>query len=121
MPVVNGHHSDKTGERRWHAAGGLLVAPSSACCFYPSGATTIIGIVGLTFVTSGILSWVACFWSLPHRIPVRTAAAAGIAWINSVGNLGGYAGPLAIGWVRDHFQSSGVCSMRSRPARCSVP
>jgi MFS transporter, ACS family, tartrate transporter len=57
-------------------------------------------------VTSGILSWVACFWSLPTAFLSGTAAAAGIAWINSVGNLGGYAGPLAIGWVRDHFQSS---------------
>jgi len=37
-----------------------------------------------------------------------TAAAAGIAWINSVGNLGGYAGPLAIGWIRDKVGSTDV-------------
>jgi nitrate/nitrite transporter NarK len=51
---------------------------------------------------------VACFWSLPTAFLSGTAAAAGIAWINSVGNLGGYVGPLAIGWARDHFKSSEV-------------
>ena len=47
----------------------------------------------------------ACFWSLPTAFLSGTAAAAGIAWINSVGNLGGYVGPMAIGWVRDHYKS----------------
>jgi len=42
---------------------------------------------------------------LPTAFLSGTAAAAGIAWINSVGNLGGYVGPMAIGWVRDHYKS----------------
>ena len=104
--VVNGHHSDATGERRWHSAGGLLVAIVGMLMLSIVGHNPIIGIVGLTLVTSGILSWVACFWSLPTAFLSGTAAAAGIAWINSVGNLGGYVGPLAIGWVRDHYKSS---------------
>jgi nitrate/nitrite transporter NarK len=104
--VVNGHHSDITGERRWHSAGGLLVALVGMLMLSIVGHNAVIGIVGLTLVTSGILSWVACFWSLPTAFLSGTAAAAGIAWINSVGNLGGYAGPLAIGWVRDHYKSS---------------
>jgi MFS family permease len=105
--VVNGHHSDKTGERRWHAAGGLLVALAGLLLLAtPAGHNPVLGILGLTCVTSGILSWVACFWSLPTAFLSGTAAAAGIAWINSVGNLGGYVGPLAIGWVRDHFKSA---------------
>jgi D-galactonate transporter len=104
--VVNGHHSDVTGERRWHSAGGLLVAIVGMLMLSLVGHNPIIGIVGLTLVTSGILSWVATFWSLPTAFLSGTAAAAGIAWINSVGNLGGYVGPLAIGWVRDHYKSS---------------
>jgi len=104
--VVNGHHSDVTGERRWHSAGGLLVAIVGMLMLSIVGHNPVIGIVGLTLVTSGILSWVACFWSLPTAFLSGTAAAAGIAWINSVGNLGGYVGPLAIGWVRDHYKSS---------------
>jgi MFS family permease len=106
--VVNGHHSDKTGERRWHSAGGLLVALVGMLMLTIGGHNPIIGIVGLTLITSGILSWVACFWSLPTAFLSGTAAAAGIAWINSVGNLGGYVGPMAIGWVRDHYQSGNV-------------
>jgi len=104
--VVVGHHSDVTGERRWHSAGGLLVAIVGMLMLSIVGHNPIIGIVGLTLVTSGILSWVACFWSLPTAFLSGAAAAAGIAWINSVGNLGGYVGPLAIGWVRDHYKSS---------------
>jgi MFS family permease len=104
--VLNGHHSDKTGERRWHSAGGLLVAIVGLLMLSIVGHNPIIGIVGLTLVTSGILSWVVTFWSLPTAFLSGTAAAAGIAWINSVGNLGGYAGPMAIGWVRDHYKST---------------
>ena len=104
--VVNGYHSDKTGERRWHSAGGLLVAIVGLLLLSIGGHNAILGIVGLTLVTSGILAWVACFWSLPTAFLSGTAAAAGIAWINSVGNLGGYVGPMAIGWVRDHYKSS---------------
>jgi len=51
-------------------------------------------------VTVGILSWVATFWSLPTAFLSGTAAAAGIAWINSVGNLGGHFGPDLIGRIR---------------------
>ena len=104
--VVNGHHSDKTGERRWHSAGGLIVAIVGLMMLSIGGHNVYIGIVGLTLVTAGILSWVACFWSLPTAFLSGTAAAAGIAWINSVGNLGGYVGPMAIGWVRDHYKST---------------
>jgi nitrate/nitrite transporter NarK len=102
--VVNGHHSDNTGERRWHSAGGLIAAIVGMIMLATlKGAAP--GIIGLTLITAGLLSWVAVFWSLPTAFLSGTAAAAGIAWINSVGNLGGYVGPLAIGWVRDHYKS----------------
>jgi hypothetical protein len=51
-------------------------------------------------VTVGNLCWVATFWSLPTSFLSGTAAAAGIAWINSVGNLGGHFGPDLIGRIR---------------------
>ena len=57
-------------------------------------------LVALTLVTAGILSWVATFWSLPTAFLSGTAAAVGIAWINSVGNLGGHFGPDLIGRIR---------------------
>jgi nitrate/nitrite transporter NarK len=54
----------------------------------------------LTLVTCGQLAWVVTFWSLPTAFLSGTAAAAGIAWINSVGNLGGHFGPDLIGRIR---------------------
>ncbi|MGH8629929.1 MAG: MFS transporter, partial [Burkholderiales bacterium] len=98
--VVWGVHSDRTGERRWHAASGLLVAMVGLLALTVVGHAPIPSIIALTLVTAGILSWVATFWSLPTAFLSSTAAAAGIAWINSVGNLGGHFGPDLIGRIR---------------------
>jgi D-galactonate transporter len=98
--VLNGQHSDKTGERRWHSAGGLLVAVVGLLALAMIGHAAVASIVALTLVTAGLLAWVATFWSLPTAFLSGTAAAAGIAWINSVGNLGGYFGPDLIGRIR---------------------
>src|SRR6185295_12629274 len=66
----------------------------------------VASIVALTMVTCGLLSWVVTFWSLPTAFLSGTAAAAGIAWINSVGNLGGYFGPDLIGRIRTAINST---------------
>ena len=98
--VVWGAHSDRTGERRWHAAGGLFVGIVGLIGLALVGHDPITSIIALSLVTVGILSWVATFWSLPTAFLSGTAAAAGIAWINSVGNLGGHFGPDLIGRIR---------------------
>ena len=98
--VVWGAHSDRTGERRWHAAGGLLVGILGLLGLALVGHDPITSIIALSLVTVGILCWVATFWSLPTAFLSGTAAAAGIAWINSVGNLGGHFGPDLIGRIR---------------------
>ncbi len=98
--VVWGAHSDRTGERRWHSAGGLLVGIVGLLGLALVGHAPIPSIIALSLVTVGILSWVATFWSLPTAFLSGTAAAAGIAWINSVGNLGGHFGPDLIGRIR---------------------
>ena len=98
--VVWGGHSDRTGERRWHAAGGLLVAIVGLLGLAVVGKNAVLAIIALTLVTVGMLSWVATFWSLPTAFLSGTAAAAGIAWISSVGNLGGHFGPDLIGRIR---------------------
>jgi MFS family permease len=98
--VYWGAHSDRTGERRWHAAGGLLVGMAGLIMLALVGHAPVLSIIALTLVTCGILGWVATFWSLPTAFLSGTAAAAGIAWINSVGNLGGHFGPDLIGRIR---------------------
>jgi MFS family permease len=99
--VIVGHHSDVTGERRWHIAiaGGI-----GAIAFALSGLPNIsgpVGLVALTFATAGLACAYSTFWSLPTAILSGAAASAGIAWINSVGNLAGYFGPYLVGEIRD--------------------
>ena len=98
--VVWAAHSDRTQERRWHAAGGLMVGVAGLILLALVGKDPVMSIIALSLVTVGILSWVATFWSLPTSFLSGTAAAAGIAWINSVGNLGGHFGPDLIGRIR---------------------
>jgi len=62
--------------------------------------------IALTMITTGLLCALAVFWSLPAAFLSGTAAAAGIAWINSLGNLGGFFGPDLIGRIRTATDSS---------------
>ena len=99
--VVWGAHSDKTGERRYHVAGSLLLCIVGLIGLAFVGKAPIPSIIALTVVSSGVLAFVATFWSLPTAFLTGSAAAAGIAFINSVGNLGGHFGPDLIGRVRN--------------------
>ena len=97
--VLWGANSDRTGERIWHVALPLLLA---ALAFAWSAMTLPLGLtmVALTLATVGIHAVVGTFWSLPTAILTGTGAAAGIALVNSMGNLGGFAGPFIVGAIR---------------------
>jgi D-galactonate transporter len=100
MNIV-GRHSDRTGERRWHLAlAGMVVAVSFAMSAIP-GISGPAGLAALTMATMGIMSGLVVFWALPTSILSGSAAAAGIAWINAVGNLAGYVSPYVVGMIRD--------------------
>ena len=103
--VVNGHHSDATGERRWHVAGACIIGAIAFAISAMPGVGGWAGIAALTVATAAVMSAVSCFWSLPTGILSGTAAAAGIAWINSVGNLAGYVSPMVVGKIRDATHS----------------
>lgn len=102
--VLWSRHSDRTGERTWHvvlaclaAAVGLVVA---------AGANSVVGLIAaLTLVNIGISCAKPPLWSMPTMFLSGAAAATGIATINSIGNLGGFAGPAMIGWVKDQTGS----------------
>ena len=100
--VWNGHHSDLTGERRWHVAGACVIGSIAFAVSAMPGVGGWGGIAALTVATAGVMSAVSCFWSVPTGILSGTAAAAGIAWINSVGNLAGFVSPKVVGWIRDN-------------------
>lgn len=98
--VAWAQHSDRTGERRWHATLGLLVSLGGLLLLAAASHSPVLSLIALTLITVGNGCWVVTFWSMPTSILGGTAAAAGIAWINSVGNLGGQFGPDMIGRVR---------------------
>lgn len=98
--VIAGAHSDKTGERRWHVAGSLLVTASGLVLLALVGHAPVPSVLALILISSGTLSFFATFWTVPTNLLRQSAAAAGIAWINSVGNLGGHFGPDLIGRIR---------------------
>ena len=95
-----GAHSDRTGERRWHCASGLLLMMLGLIVLALAHRSPVVSMAALTLITCGWAAQVCTFWSLPTAFLSGTAAAAGIAWINSVGNLGGYVGPDLIGSIR---------------------
>jgi MFS family permease len=98
--ILWAHHSDRTGERRWHAAGGLFLAMAGLVALAFVGHAPVASIAALTCVTVGLGCFFTVFWSLPTAFLSGAAAAGGIAWINSLGNLGGFFGPDLIGRVR---------------------
>jgi nitrate/nitrite transporter NarK len=103
--LIVGHHSDKTGERRWHVAiTGIIGAAAFAFSGLPH-ISGVLGLIALTVATAGIACAYSTFWSLPTAILSGTAASAGIAWINSVGNLAGYVSPYLVGKIRDATHS----------------
>lgn len=109
--VIWAKSSDKSNERRWHA-----IIPCLICAVGLIGSAIvgnpIISLIALTIANIGIISSLPTFWALPTVILSGAAAAGGIALINSVGNLGGFAGPYLVGYLKDatgSFQTSLMC------------
>jgi ACS family tartrate transporter-like MFS transporter len=98
--ILNGTHSDRTGERRWHVAGPAFLSAAGWTLFAtaPSPAASLFA---LALIQAGIMAMLPTFWTLPTAFLSGTAAAGGIAFINSVGNLGGFAGPNVIGQIKE--------------------
>ena len=94
-------HSDRTGERRWHIAIPALLGAVGLVASILVPQTPLWAIVTLTVATMGILTGLAQFWCLPPAFLGGAAAAAGIALINSVGNLAGFVSPFIVGWIKD--------------------
>jgi ACS family tartrate transporter-like MFS transporter len=97
--VLVGARSDRTGERYLHMAITTLIgATGFVLAAYLRGAVPLV--VALSVVAFGVLAPIGVFWSLPTAFLKDRAAAGGIAFINSVGALGGFVGPYAVGLVR---------------------
>ncbi|WP_280264498.1 MFS transporter [Nocardia wallacei] len=125
-----GRHGDRTGERRWHVAlpailGGLAI-PVALYLGNPFAAMTAV-----TVCAVGVMAALPTFWALPSTFLSGAAAAGGIALINSLGNVSGFAAPYITGWLKDltgtqraglwvvgvYMVVAGVATLALRPRR----
>jgi len=98
--ILWARHSDSTRERVMHVgAPMILIAIALAISSYITDPTMTM--VALTFAAIGVFCVFGVFWTLPTSWLSGTAAAGGIALINSIGNLAGFGGPYLIGWVKE--------------------
>jgi D-galactonate transporter len=104
--VLTARHSDQTGERRWHIAIPALIGAAGLIVSVSYGKEVVPAMIALTIATMGILATLPSFWSLPTAFLAGTGAAAGIALVNSLGNLSGFVAPFAIGWLKDLTNST---------------
>ena len=100
MMNVLGISADRRRERRWHlvvpaliGAVGFVVAPTAP--------NVAIAIAALSLAAAGAITCAPLFWSLPTAFLAGAGAAAGIAVVNSVGNLAGFVAPYVIGYAKD--------------------
>jgi len=107
--IAWGHRSDVKKERAFHVAAPAFVAGAAliTAAMLPPG---LISLAALAVATMGIYAALAVFWTLPPSFLGGTAAAGGIGLINALANLGGFAGPYAVGWLKDAtgFYSAGM-------------
>jgi ACS family tartrate transporter-like MFS transporter len=102
--VIWARHSDLTLERTWHVA-----IPSLMACLgfvWAGESQAALGVIlALMLVNLGVNGTKGPIWAIPSMFLTGASAAAGIALINSMGNLGGFAGPVLIGWMKDRWGS----------------
>lgn len=106
--VLVGRHADRTGERRWHVAIPAAVGAVGLVASVLLAQNLAASLTALSLATFGILTAAPLFWSLPTAYLRGAAAAAGIAVINSCGNLAGFVSPYVVGWIKDSTGSTGA-------------
>jgi nitrate/nitrite transporter NarK len=104
--ILVSRSADRTGERRWHIAIPALLGAAGLVLSALLGQNTVLAMAALTLATMGILTTLPLFWSLPTSVLAGAGAAAGIALINSLGNLAGFVSPFLVGWLKDMTQST---------------
>jgi ACS family tartrate transporter-like MFS transporter len=94
-----GFISDRSGDRRWTLFTTCMI---STVGLVMAGMTmgTWWSLVGMCLSTAGFYGTKGPFWAMPSMLLTGTAAAAGLAWINSIGNIGGALGPAIVGWLK---------------------
>ena len=107
---VNGWDSDRRRERRWHAAVPVLLSGLALFLAILSGSNVALSILFFSMVGAAYYAFHPAFWAMPTEFLTGSAAAASIGFINSIGNLGGFLGPLIMGYLvsRTHSFTVGL-------------
>ena len=99
--VLVSRHSDRTLERRYHAALPCVACAAGLVGIGLLAKTPVLAFAALVVAVAGSLSYNGAFWQIPPMLLAGSAAAGGIALINSIGNLSGWVGPSVVGWLED--------------------
>ena len=107
---INGWHSDRTRERRWHASIAIFCCGAALLLAVLFRANVALSVTMFTFVGMGYFAFHPAFWPIPTQFLSESAAAASFGLINSVGNLGGFVGPMMMGLLvtRTHSFAAGM-------------
>ncbi|MFI0820206.1 MFS transporter [Streptomyces sp. NPDC021098] len=103
-----GRSADKRRERRWHLVVPSLMGSVGFSLAAVWSGSTALSLIALSVAAAGVLTCAPLFWSLPTAFLGGTAAAAGLAMINSVGNLAGFVSPYMIGSLKDATGSASI-------------
>ncbi len=99
--VLVGQSSDRTGEHRWHLIGSAVAGALGLVAAGAVRSDPVVGMIAFSVAAAGILSIPPIFWTFPTTYLRGASAAAGIAAVNSFGNLAGFVSPYMIGAVTD--------------------
>ncbi|MEO6079668.1 MAG: MFS transporter [Steroidobacteraceae bacterium] len=108
ISVLATRRAERRDQKRWHAAGAAILGGVCLALSAVWTDSTVITAVLLSLATSGALVATALFWSFPGSMLTGAGIAAGLAAINSFGNLGGFVGPYLLGLLTDWFGSRTV-------------
>ncbi len=101
-----GRSGDRHKERRWHLSGPMLLALCGLMISTQAGGNPFIAVAGLSMAAMGALAALAMFWPLPTAFLGSTAAAAGLALINSCWQIAGFISPFLVGFIKDRTGST---------------
>jgi len=102
--LVNGWHSDRHCERRWHCAGPSLIAAVAllGLAAHPQSIPVLLALFTLATIGNAYLP---ALWAMPTELLCKSAAAASVGMINAVGSVAGFAGPYLFGYMNSKFGS----------------
>jgi MFS transporter, ACS family, tartrate transporter len=105
VTLLNGWHSDKTAERRWHTAVPIVASGLMYGLLVLAHDRIWLAVPLLLLGSAFYYAFYPCFWSIPTSMLSESAAAATFGLINSIGQLGGFAGPYVVGYLNDSTHS----------------